>query len=67
MQEPHLAIGGYMYAGWPAPAHCHATCTTVTHYVLLSRIDSYCEAVWNPIIISRQGTSQQQVEYRAKL
>ena len=50
-----------MYAGWAAPAHCHATCTTVTHYVLLSRIDSYCEAVWNPIIISRQGTSQQQV------
>ena len=39
-----------MYAGWAAPAHCHATCTTVTHYVLLSRIDSYCEAVWNPII-----------------
>ena len=39
-----------MYGGWAAPAHCHATCTTVTHYVLLSRIDSYCEAVWNPII-----------------
>ena len=50
-----------MYAGWAAPAHWHATCTRVTHYVLLSRIDSYCEAVWNPIIISRQGTSQQQM------
>ena len=30
------------------------------------KTDSYCEAVGNPIIISRQGTSQQQVEYRAK-
>ena len=45
----------------------HVLLPIVTHYVLLSRIDSYCEAVWNPIIISRQGTSQQQVEYRAKL
>ena len=52
-----------MYAGWAAPAHCHATCTTVTHYILLSRIDSYWEAVWNPILGTFRSDYEYEIEY----